>query len=346
MLLLMEIGPSDRREEKDIDREFAGAASEIFGALLDGLVAGLLNLGDVKIIGKPRMADFALWAEACTRAYWPAGTFMRAYEQNIASANEVVIEANAVGDAVRHFMAGREEWRGTATDLLKPLTSLIPEALARERAWPKSARALSGKLRRAAPPLRKVGIDVAFGREGHEWGRVIVITARGKKRENFASAPSAQSAERGNPRHDSDLGADANADGMPTDPNANADHADRIPTQNLNRPSGNNYRRSNGFSPNADDADDADAGPAAPPTLAPQGDRPGRGTTGVPSEYAVLEELAAQGRPTNGFRPPRCDQCGGISGRMNPWDWPNRPDGIILHCPLVRHQGATAEPMT
>jgi Protein of unknown function (DUF3631) len=32
-------------------------------------------------------------------------------------------------------------------------------------------------------------------------------------------------------------------------------------------------------------------------------------------------------------RPPprRCDHCGSQSGAMNPWDWPDRPDGIWLH---------------
>ena len=43
--------------------------------------AGLNNLSSIKIADKPRMADFALWAEACTRAYWRAGTFIKAYRE-------------------------------------------------------------------------------------------------------------------------------------------------------------------------------------------------------------------------------------------------------------------------
>jgi hypothetical protein len=51
---------------------------------------------------------------------------------------------------------------------------------------------------------------------------------------------------------------------------------------------------------------------------------------GMPSDYeAVLEERAAEGRPTNA--PPRlCDHCR-TTGILNPWDWPGRPDGIVLH---------------
>ena len=89
------------------------------------------------------MADFCLWAEACTCAYWPAGTFMQAYRQNIAAANEIVIEASPVGDTVRRFMATRVRWEGTASELLLELTPLVPEAIAREAA-PRGTAATQG----------------------------------------------------------------------------------------------------------------------------------------------------------------------------------------------------------
>jgi hypothetical protein len=75
-----------RRTEAEIDAEFAGKASMILGALLDGLVAGLKHLPTIKVTDKTRMADFMLWAEACTRAYWPAGTFLKAYREGLAVA--------------------------------------------------------------------------------------------------------------------------------------------------------------------------------------------------------------------------------------------------------------------
>jgi energy-coupling factor transporter ATP-binding protein EcfA2 len=299
MLLLVAISPDSRREERDLDQEFAEEAPALFGALLDGLVSGLRNLTTVEITDPPRMVDFAVWAEACTQAYWPGGSFLQAYRENIASAVEVVIEASAVGDAVRHFMSGRVRWEGTASELLRLLTPLVPEALARERSWPKSARALSGKLRRAAPPLRKVGIDVAFVREGHDRERTIVITTHSKVVANFASASSADTEKSEKHNNGNRLGTDANADGMRTqtsDADANADGADGMRTQTVDGPSADNHQKNNGFSQNADSADGADANSA---TSLPSADS-------VPSDYdAVLEELAAQGRPTNGFRPPR-----------------------------------------
>jgi hypothetical protein len=67
------------------------------------------------------------------------------------------------------------------------------------------------------------------------------------------------------------------------------------------------------------------------------------GNRGAPSDYeAVLEERAVQGadypdlpgdflKRTASGNGSRCDHCGSNSGRMSPYDWPGRPDGITLH---------------
>jgi energy-coupling factor transporter ATP-binding protein EcfA2 len=211
MLALEPIAETARRDEKEFDRELARAAPKILAALLDGVAAGLRNLATIKIADKPRMADFALWAEACTRAYWPEGTFLRAYRENIASAVELVLEANAVGNAVRAFMAGRQtSWEGTASELLPLVTALIPENAAREREWPKRADALSGKLRRVAPALRRTGLHIAFSRTGQT--RTIRIEARAapEQRGKAASQASQASQAGGNPSKNNGRASDAN----------------------------------------------------------------------------------------------------------------------------------------
>ena len=168
MLTHEPIPEKKRRDEKELEKAFKAAAPKILGALLDGLVSGLKNLATVRISDKPRMADFALWAEACTRAYWKEGTFLEAYRANLASSVELVLEANPVGEAVRLFMSNKTEWTGTASVLLPLLAALVGEQATKEQGWPKRANVLSGKLRRAAPALRKVGIHIVFGRGGHE----------------------------------------------------------------------------------------------------------------------------------------------------------------------------------
>ena len=65
-------------------------------------------------------------------------------------------------------MADRAQWTGSASDLLQVGTS--------RTGWPKSPRALAGRLRRAQTFLRTVGIEIAFGREGRFGTRTIRIT--------------------------------------------------------------------------------------------------------------------------------------------------------------------------
>jgi hypothetical protein len=149
------------------------------------------------------MADFALWATACETALWPAGTFLSAYVGNIAEAVEEVLDADAIGAAVRAFMATRTEWTGTAADLLGALTEAAGERVPKSKSWPDSPRALSGKLRRAATFLRKTGIEISFQRERRARTRIIHMTTTanhlspeyGGVRPSAPSAPSAPARE-------------------------------------------------------------------------------------------------------------------------------------------------------
>jgi hypothetical protein len=123
------------------------------------------------------MADFALWATACATALWPAGTFWSAYCVNRDEAVEGVIDADPIAAAVLAVMGMRTEWTGNASELLDALAEAAGERVARSKTWPNNPRALAGRLRRAATFLRKVGIEVAFGREGRARTRTIRITA-------------------------------------------------------------------------------------------------------------------------------------------------------------------------
>jgi hypothetical protein len=153
------------------------------------------------------MADFALWATACETALWPAGTFWSAYCGNRDEAVDGVIDADPVAAAVRAVMAERTEWTGTASDLLGALAEAAGERIAKSKTWPDSPRALSGRLRRAATFLRKIGIEVSFEREGRARTRVIRITATpNPATPDYAgarpSAPSAASTPQGKPKRD------------------------------------------------------------------------------------------------------------------------------------------------
>jgi hypothetical protein len=101
-------------------------------------------------------------------------------------------------------MATRTEWRGTATELLGALAEIAGEREAKAKTWPASARAIGGRLRRAATFLRKIGIEIAHYFEGRARTRMICITVASadpaQERGGVQpSAPSASSAPVPNP---------------------------------------------------------------------------------------------------------------------------------------------------
>jgi hypothetical protein len=118
--------------------------------------------------------------------------------------------ATAYGaSAVRSFMATRSEWTGTASDLLGALAELVGETQRKNKRWPDSARALAGRLRRAATFLRKVGIEVTFGREGRARTRTIRLTAGPESGGARPSTPSALPVSNIAPLRSNGLPADA-----------------------------------------------------------------------------------------------------------------------------------------
>ena len=64
------------------------------------------------------------------------------------------------------------------TDLLGALKTVVSEETVKEKGWPKAANALSGRLRRATPDLRKAGISVRIEDVGHAKVRTIFLSCR------------------------------------------------------------------------------------------------------------------------------------------------------------------------
>jgi hypothetical protein len=176
--------PEDkRRTEESLTRRYNARRPYILGALLDAVAAGLKNLPDVRLGRLPRMADFARWVTACEPALgWPAGSFMAAYASNVANANELALGESAVVAPLREFMALRSRWSGTATELLDGLNEIVSDKVAASRAWPRAPHALSGRLRRLAPNLRRAGLDVTF--DTGRTVKTIILTTTGVSPEN------------------------------------------------------------------------------------------------------------------------------------------------------------------
>jgi hypothetical protein len=223
-LILDPIPEERRRPEAELWSAFEAERPCILGALLDAIVHGLKRLPETRLEKLPRMADFALWATACETALWPAGTFSAAYVGNCDEVVENVIDADPVAIAVRSFMSMQTEWIGTASELLGKLNPLVSETQRKAKSWPNSARALAGRLRRAATFLRKIGIEVDFTKQGRARTRIIRLSCAVESQGDGPSAPSARSAPEAAPLSPNGLSAEAErtTGGQGVDPAATA----------------------------------------------------------------------------------------------------------------------------
>jgi hypothetical protein len=175
---LQPIPETGRKTEAEIWAAVDASAGRIFGALLDAIAHALRAHRDVRLPALPRMADFATWATAAEAGLGlPTGAVMAAYNGNRAAANEIALESSQLAGLVMALVRERGAWSGTATDLLQAMEGRADDWAKRARAWPPTARGISGALRRIAPNLRKAGMRVEFSRAaGHDRQRVITMS--------------------------------------------------------------------------------------------------------------------------------------------------------------------------
>jgi len=191
--------PDERRiTEADFLRAFDAAAPGILGAVLDAVSAAVRNLPTTRIERLPRMADFALWATAAESGLGlRPGEFLAAYAENRQAANETALESSPVAKHIL-TLADAGGWAGTPSELHAKLETLATDQEKHAKSWPKTARPLSGILKRLAPNLRAAGAEVEFRHEG--WGktkrRTIEISAYRDAKQADRDATGTQTAHR------------------------------------------------------------------------------------------------------------------------------------------------------
>lgn len=170
LVRLPPIPDEKRRDEETLLAEFEAAKPAILGALFDGVAGALAELPRVKLHSPPRMADFARWATAAEPAFtWPPGTFMAAYTRNRHAAHDLALEASPIAGRLTAFLADREQWEGTASELLDELNATFHDDLKRPNRWPKAAHILSRDLNRLAPNLPAAGWHFHRAHSGKTW---------------------------------------------------------------------------------------------------------------------------------------------------------------------------------
>ena len=108
------------------------------------------------------MADFGIFVTAGETALnLQPGEFLSLYDENRAAANSLAIESSEAVTALVEFVKDRDEWAGTASQLLEELSESTDKSR-QGKYWPNGPRALANLLRRVAPNLRRLGIDTDF----------------------------------------------------------------------------------------------------------------------------------------------------------------------------------------
>src|SRR5262245_15103235 len=157
------------KDDETLWADFETEWPKLIGVLADAVQCALKKLPDVKLKRLPRMADFMKWGVAASVG--GDGVFYNAYLGNRVAANDLAIRANDVAAYVAEWYEGGGPTTITLTDLLGELARLVrsklaqlqhckPEKVKLPEGWPTTERKLGNELRRCAPNLRKIGIEV------------------------------------------------------------------------------------------------------------------------------------------------------------------------------------------
>jgi hypothetical protein len=163
-----------RQDEAQYWSDFSARQPRILGALLDSVVAGIRNLPRVGLERPPRLADFALWVNACEEAIGiEKGEGMAACRVNATEARDLALEASPLYQSLAELAC--EGFTGTVAELRARLETMVSDAVRRSVRWPKAPNGLSSALRRMTGTLRAAGVDVQFSRNSEQGKRMVSV---------------------------------------------------------------------------------------------------------------------------------------------------------------------------
>jgi len=215
----------------------------LLGAAFDVLSRTIARKSSLQLSRRPRLADWGEYAAAVYEVMgWGAETFLSDWDEVVKVQNRSALDGSPTAQAVIRFMEDRNSYQGTSTELHKKLEAVAEDigvSVARDKAWPKSARWLWRRIQEVVPLLVSAGIEA--GRSEEKRGTVIAL-----RKTSTDDATDATAGE--NPTGKPDTGGDttsSNATGASNaTANATRNPADRAEGGN----SGNSGIRSGDFS--------------------------------------------------------------------------------------------------
>jgi len=169
MIELQRINPENRKDEKVIMTEFFELRPKLLGYIFDILAKALQIKDTIRLNDLPRMADFALWAEAIARAMgYKDLEFINAYYDNIGKQNIEAIENHPLGQVIARFISEKQELlEGSPSEVLGQLQMFAAENNidTNNKLWPKGDKWFTRRLNQISSNLLEgFGIDVQIAR--------------------------------------------------------------------------------------------------------------------------------------------------------------------------------------
>ncbi|WP_019177682.1 bifunctional DNA primase/polymerase [Methanomassiliicoccus luminyensis] len=160
------IPEEERKDEEQLKADFTAMRGQVLGFIFSTLSKALGLKNEVHLDRRPRMADYAIWGEALSRALGEdAGKFIAAYQGSIKSGVEEALNADPLALAIMQMFAEPERlhYIGPADDLYRKLSDVAKEKsidISGKR-WPGAANALSRRMREIVDDLKDQGIYYA-----------------------------------------------------------------------------------------------------------------------------------------------------------------------------------------
>ena len=174
-----------RLMEEELWPLWAEEHPKILGGLLD-LAAGVMAaIPFVALVSKPRMADFARILAAVDKVLGSSGLAHYISKQGAMATDSLD------GDPFVTAIFNHGEFVGTAAELLDKITPERPP-----KGWPANPRAVTQRLRRQAPVMRKAGWEV-FDDGATNHRKVTLWTIRRPEITRICSPPSPQTRKSG-----------------------------------------------------------------------------------------------------------------------------------------------------
>jgi hypothetical protein len=186
---LLDIDDTARREKEELLAEFEKIRPKLLAYIFDTVVKALRIKPTLKLTRLPRMADFAKWGEAISRAMgYDNFTFLKAYAENRNQQNVIAVNENIIGSVfVRFYRDYETKNKVNSTFVGSPellYKAIIDFAEANQininyQQFPKAPNILIKRLKSLKSNLRE-GFEVTVEIERDSFNNSI-ITIYGKK---------------------------------------------------------------------------------------------------------------------------------------------------------------------